>query len=78
MDKILSDTIVHYSTEDKFLDEIQTKVLRVFFLVIHNIQEDNLRENHTLFPMVQEILTETSRLRTLKIITSNLNEIVSS
>jgi hypothetical protein len=33
-------------------------------------------ENHTPFPMFQEIRTETSSLRTLKIMPRNLNEIV--
>jgi hypothetical protein len=33
-------------------------------------------ENHTPFPMVSEIDTETSNLRTLKIMPRNLNKIV--
>ncbi len=38
-------------------------------------KEENLIENHTPFPMVQDILTETEILRTLKIIPRNLNKI---
>ncbi len=35
-------------------------------------------ENHTPFPMVYEIYTDTSSLRTLKIMPRNLNKIVRS
>ncbi len=41
-------------------------------------KEENLVENHTHFHMVLEIHTETSNLRTLKIMPRNLNEIVRS
>jgi hypothetical protein len=40
--------------------------------------EENLIENHSPFPMVKEILTETSSLRILKILPINLKEIVRS
>jgi hypothetical protein len=93
--------------EAEFLDEIQTKVLRVFLLAISTVNstalpwdlyffkltqpltvstvhllytvkaiEENLIENHTSFLMVEEIHTETSSLRNLKIMPRNLNEIV--
>jgi hypothetical protein len=39
---------------------------------------ENLKENHTPIPMVEEIFTETSSLKTLKITSRNLNEIVRS
>ncbi len=41
-------------------------------------REENLMENHTPFPMVKEIHTETSNLRTLKIMPRNLKEIARS
>ncbi len=103
----------------EFLDEIQTKVLRVFLLSIHSHlyslpwdlyflkptqpltyffkrtqplmyfyskatvhckgkKEENLIENHSSFPMVSATHTETSSLRTLKIMPINLKEIVRS
>jgi hypothetical protein len=86
------------STQAEFLDETQTKALRVFLLAIHSHiysyffkltqpltlscstlsrrKEENLKENHTPFPM--EIHTETSSLGALKIMLRNLNEIVCS
>ncbi len=90
-----------YYTEAEFLDEIQTKVLRVFLVAIHIShlysfalrflflqthaisysfyssvtvhwrKEENLIENYTPFPKILEIHTETSSLRTLKILPRN-------
>jgi hypothetical protein len=88
--------------EAEFMDEIQTKVSRVFLLAIHShLYSSALRflfpQTHTTsysfyssvtvhykgerrktFPMVKEIYTETSSLRTLKSMTINLKEIVRS
>jgi hypothetical protein len=97
-------------TEAKYLDEIQTKVFRVFLLAFHShlysfalrviflqtqatsysfyssvtVQYTEKEKDgkpgrkHSPFPMVLEILTEISSLRTLKIMFRNLNEIVGS
>jgi hypothetical protein len=40
--------------------------------------EENLIENHTPFPMVEEIHAEDLSLRILRIMPRNLNEIVRS
>jgi hypothetical protein len=105
--------------EAEFLDEIQTKILRVFLFATHchlysltfrflflkthaasyeyfqthaiscvflqlsyctlqRRNEETLIENHTPFPVVKEIHTETSSLRTLKIMPRNIDEIVRS
>jgi hypothetical protein len=54
--------------------EFWNEILRVFLLAIHGHlysfalrKEENLIENHIPFPMVQEIHTENSNLRTVKI-----------
>jgi hypothetical protein len=88
------------------LDEIQTKVLRVFFLVFtvtstampsdfcffkitqpltvstvqHPVKEKGGKPDRNPHPLPYEIQihTETSSLRTLKIMLRNLNEIVRS
>ncbi len=108
--KISSCHILPTDSEAEFLDEIQTKVLRVFLLAIRShlylyslhfalrfIFLQNSRNllqslwcvsvyctvkekegNHTPFPMVSEIHTETSSLKTLQIMPGNLKEIVRS
>jgi hypothetical protein len=50
--------------------------LQLSYRTLWRRKEENLLENHTHFPMVYEIHTETSSLRALKIMSSNLNEIV--
>ncbi len=52
--------------------------LQFSYCTLERIKEEKLTENHTPFPMVFEIHTETSSLKTLKIIPRNLNEIVRS
>ncbi len=71
------------SPEAKFLDKIQTKVLRVSplqFAVNSTLcLEIYISSNsHSLLQFLQFKHTETSSMRTLKIMPRNLNEIVRS
>jgi hypothetical protein len=68
--------------EAEFLDEILSSLLStvtfsLIFLFLQ-IYATSYRENHTPFPMVKEIHTESLSLRTPKIMPRNINEIVRS
>jgi hypothetical protein len=69
----------------RFFLHIYSFALRFIFLHTHATSHSfckgerrNLIENRTPFPLVYEIYTEASSLRTLKIMARNLNEIVRS
>jgi hypothetical protein len=55
---------------------LSISAVQLLYTVQHKRKQKNLIENHILFPVVKEIHTETSSLRTLKIMSRNFNEIV--
>jgi hypothetical protein len=55
---------------------MSTIAIKLLYCTLYWRKEENLIKNHAPFPKFQEINTEASSLRALKIIPRNLNEIV--